>query len=105
MKINCSINNRNLKHGSHRFTRNLMLGLASSPSRVRFAAHKSAPLTAAGARRDHLVTSETVRVRIDVRLESEDENTQINDLGLTSDSHIEASAVGRGLEPHASKSA
>jgi hypothetical protein len=45
---NGSIAERNLKHGSHRFARNPMLGLASSPSRVRCAAQKRRALDRCG---------------------------------------------------------
>ena len=43
-----SIGEGNLKHGSHRFAPNPMLGLASSPSRVRCAAQKRRALDRCG---------------------------------------------------------
>jgi hypothetical protein len=45
----CSIQQRQLKHGSDPFTRNPMLGRASSPSRVRFAAQNQRALDCCGA--------------------------------------------------------
>ena len=51
-----------------------------------------APLTAPGARHDHLVTSETVRVKHDVNKTK----THVQNFGLTSNNHIEG-AVYQGV--------